>query len=266
MAFQRHIPLEGATNFRDFGGYETPQGAVRTGRLFRSDRLSELTPADYERIQPLGIGLVVDLRRSSELRSHPTRWPLEPLPELWHAPVFEDGQVANALHQLVADNPAARDDPAVTIAHMERTYRRMITEPFAQRQLGQIIERLGRERDPTTIIHCSGGKDRTGVVVALIQSLLGVTEPDIIDDFMLTQAHYNGEGLMRERADQILETSNVEMSREALLPVFTVRASYIRAALDEVAVQNGTPERYLVETAGVSAGAIDALREGLLED
>ena len=147
---------------------------------------------------------------------------------------------------------------------MEAIYRRLIREALPRQQFKQIIERLADTNGPTMIVHCSGGKDRTGIVVALIQSLLGVAEADIIDDFMLSERYYDGSALMLERASQVLDTDDADFDTNALLPVFTVRRSYIEAALDEIISAHQSVERYLDDAVGVAPDAIDRLRAQLI--
>src|SRR5690242_19564337 len=106
---QRHVPVDGASNFRDFGGYATAEGRqVQWGRLYRSDRLSELTAADHARLAPLGIRHVYDLRRASELEAAPTHWPGPDAPTLLHRPLFVD-EAGPSTFQRVADDAQARD-------------------------------------------------------------------------------------------------------------------------------------------------------------
>ena len=259
----QHIPLEGATNFRDFGGYRTARGQVARARLYRSDRLSELSEADYRRLEPLGIELVVDLRRPSELRSHPTRWSGPSAPELWHTPLIDDDRSPSHLKAIV-DDPESRQSREPAVRHMERIYRRLISEPLPRQQFKQIIERLADSEGPTMVVHCSGGKDRTGIVVALIQSLLGVEKADIISDFMLSERYYDGRALMKERASQVLDTSDLEVGTDALLPVFTVQQSYIEAAFDEITSAHETVEAYLQDAVGVAPEALERLRAHLV--
>jgi hypothetical protein len=91
MQTERHIPLQGATNFRDFGGYAGLDGRrVKWRRLFRSDRLSELTAQDYANLDAHGIRAVFDLRRISEAAGAPTNWLSERPPALIASPLFPD--------------------------------------------------------------------------------------------------------------------------------------------------------------------------------
>lgn len=259
----RHIPLDGATNFRDFGGYATPRGTVVQGRLYRSDRLSELSRTDYQRLEALQIELVIDLRRPSELETHPTRWPGASRPELWNTPLIDDAPSPSNLKAIVQD-PEARHSPEPAVRHMVAIYRGLINDPLPRYQFKQIIERLAGDGGPAIVVHCSGGKDRTGVVVALVQSLLGISESDVIKDFMLSQRYYDGRALMHERASQVLDTADVKASGQALLPVFTVQRNYIEAAFEEIRIHHGNVEQYLLNAVGVSAEVLASLRAHLL--
>ena len=257
-----HIPLDGATNFRDFGGYATPNGTIAPGKLFRSDRLSELTPNDYRKLAELGIELVVDLRRPSELESHPTQWPGAKAPELWHAPLIEDG-TPGSLQALMEETESQRS-PERAVQQMVVIYRQLVNDALPRRQYKQIIERLAHTDSPRTIVHCSGGKDRTGVVVALIQSALGVAKQDVIDDFMMSAHYYDGAALMHERASQVLDTSSADYDPEYLLPIFTVYTDYIEATFEEIEGQFGDTTAYLQEAVGVSPRTLTELRAKLL--
>lgn len=257
-----HIPLDGATNFRDFGGYPTPAGHVVVGKLYRSDRLSELTGSDFQRLSALGIELVVDLRRPSELATHPTRWPGQPAPELWHAPLIEDGTPGTL--QAMMEVPIEDRSSEHAIDQMVVIYRQLINDPLPRRQYKQIIERLADATNPGAIVHCSGGKDRTGVVVALIQRALGVSRSHVVQDFMLSARYYDGTALMHERASQVLETNGVDLDPAHLLPIFTVHTEYIDAVFEEIDQRYGGTEAYLGDAVGVSAQTLSHLQANLL--
>src|ERR1051325_5189508 len=86
--------LEGASNFRDIGGYQTADGRhVRKGLVYRSNQLSSLTARDYEKLNALGIKLVCDFRTDGERRRQPTQWQGGPAPEMMRAQIMKDADV-----------------------------------------------------------------------------------------------------------------------------------------------------------------------------
>jgi len=265
MPIDRHIPLQGASNFRDFGGYPTADGrAVKWRRLFRSDRLSELTPADYAALDAHGVRLVYDLRRDSEAAAAPTAWPGEGAPELIRAPLFNDEAGPNTFLRISAD-ATARHDANLTRAIMGAMYVRMLTDAPPLAAFGRIFARLAAPEAFPAVFHCAGGKDRTGVTCALILSALGVGRDHIAEDFMLTQKYYDSAGHLEKRVGQIVAQADIGFwSEEALLPIFDVQRAYIETALDLVDAAGGA-ETFLAEKAGVAPEALQRLRAELLE-
>lgn len=263
MQPDRHIPLQGASNFRDFGGYPTADGrTVKWRRLFRSDRLSELTPADYETLSTHGVRVVYDLRRDSETAAAPTAWPGAHAPEIIRSPLFNDESGPNTF-QRVAANEAARHDADLSRAIMRGMYVRMVTEPTALVAIGRIFTRLAHPGAVPALLHCSGGKDRTGVTCALILSALGVSREDVIEDFMLTARYYDSAANLGQRVSQVVAEAGVGFWNEAaLLPIFGVERGYIDTALDHVEAAGGVAA-LLTGKAGVAAQDLERLR-GLL--
>jgi protein-tyrosine phosphatase len=265
MPHDRHIPLAGASNFRDFGGYPTTDGrSVKWGLLFRSDRLSELTAADFERLADLGIRQVHDLRRASEVALAPTRWPGSDAPALIASPLFEDEAGPSTFHRVAADE-AARHDPAASRAIMAETYVRMITEPGPLAAFRRMFSALAEPGAFPVLIHCSGGKDRTGVTCALLQSVLGVSRRDVTHDFMLTQQYYSAAANLRQRVSQIVSGAELGFwSEAALAPIFGVEQLYIDTVLDRIAAGGGV-EAFLIERVGLEPRVLARLREALLD-
>ena len=260
-----HVPLQGASNFRDFGGYKGSLGTLQSGRLFRSDRLSALNASDGATLEELGINLVIDLRRGSEVQEHPTRWPVTPAPELWHVPVFEDGADHNTLQQLVSV-PEARRDPTVSARIMVQIYRSMILDPGPRAQFRRIFERLAADGAPTLLAHCSGGKDRTGVFAALVQGVLGVHRDDIVADYLLTDRYYDGLANIEARTSQIFEHEDFEFSIDAMVPIFSARQEYLEAALSEVEQHYGDIEGFVTQGLEISPDMLQKLRAALIVD
>jgi len=263
MQTERHFPLTGASNFRDFGGYSGRDGrTVKWRRLFRSDRLSDLTDDDRARLAPLGVRHVWDLRRDSEAAAAPTTWPGG---RVIRSPVFEDESGGPSTFQRIAGDEAARHDAALSRAIMGEMYRRMVTEPGPLAVFRRVFEHLAQDDAYPVLFHCAGGKDRTGVTCALILGVLGVSREDVTADFMLTKRYYDSDEARKLRVAQIVAEAGLGFwSEEALAPVFGVEQAYIDTALDIVEAAGGT-ERFLVERVGVGPAALERARGALLE-
>jgi protein-tyrosine phosphatase len=266
MPPDRHVPLEGASNFRDFGGYGTADGRwVRWGRLFRSDRLSELTEADFERLARLGIRHVYDLRRASEVDLAPTRWHRYGAPRLVPNPIFEDESGGASTFQRIAADEGARHDAEQSRAIMRNMYERMVTEAGPLAAFGALFASLAEPDHFPALFHCAGGKDRTGVVCALILLTLGVSREDVVADFMLTQRYYDSDARRAAHIAGVIASFEPGFfSDEALGPVFSVEPGYLETALEAVEADGGA-EMFLAGRCGVDGSTFERLRETLLE-
>ncbi len=165
---ERRILVDGCHNFRDLGGYPTADGgALRWRQLFRADGLHSLTPRGIAMLrEELSLGDIVDLRSSHELELD-GRGPLadEPI-RFHHLPLF-DGATGDQRERPVG-------------ANLADLYFGMIE--FAREPLARVITTLARTDSPA-VFHCAAGKDRTGVVSALLLSLLGVRDEIIVADY-----------------------------------------------------------------------------------
>lgn len=263
----RHIPLEGASNFRDFGGYPTVDGRrVRLGKLYRSDRLAGLTAADYAALAGREIRLVCDLRRQREIDMSPTAWPGPAAPEFLHVSLLTDEAGPDVMARVLADSDI-RSNPMRSRQEMVKLYDRLARLKPAIEGYRRIFDRLAQADGYPFLVHCSAGKDRTGVVCALIQATLGVSDDDILEDFMLTRVHYDGAKNIEARVPQIMAGVDLEgWTVEALAPVFTVEAEYLRGFLDVADAEYGGAVGFLTEAVGVPQTTLDAIRDHLLED
>jgi protein-tyrosine phosphatase len=169
----RRIPLSGPVNFRDLGGYETADGQqVRWRRLFRSDSLGPVTAEDARLLtEELGLLAVVDLRTTREVDREGRGGLADVALHYHHVPLLEDVEA-------LPDRPFDRS--------LHEAYAYMLA-----RCAGRISEALqviaSEVAEHPTVFHCVAGKDRTGVVAALVLAFLGVSDEDIVADYALTQ-------------------------------------------------------------------------------
>lgn len=170
---RRHYPFAGCFNFREIGGYPTADGRrVRWGSYFRAGRQDRMTRADRQRLAELGIKSQLDLRGTEEIREQG----LGPLAETGanyhHIPVIPEGGGA-FLSNLVGDGNISGNRYLAYLEFGAETWRRL----------------FGVFADPNrlpVLVHCTAGKDRTGVATAFLLGVLGV-EADLIEaDYRLT--------------------------------------------------------------------------------
>jgi len=241
----REWSLEGATNFRDLGGLVNRHGqAVRQHRVFRSDALARLTPADLDRLAGVSIRTLIDLRSPAEIaRTGPS-----PLADrgttVVHAPVTD----VDASPEALGDKPLA-EMYAAFLMHGERSYR-------------TVFGTLAVADDLPAVIHCAAGKDRTGVAVALLLRLLEVDDALIVDDYAITDRN-----MRRMIAGWVASNPELVSQAEGLkIPEQLIRAQAetMRTFLVTLDATYGSAEGYL-RAAGVGRDEIAAIRNGLLD-
>jgi protein-tyrosine phosphatase len=241
---QRHVELEGCHNFRDLGGYPTRAGRrLRWRLLFRSDGLHHLTPRDVVRIEAeLGIGHVVDLRSSGEIAIDGRGRLADTEVRIHHLPLFDGAGTASA-------------DLGARISLSDRYF--LMTE-HAKRPIARVLETLA-EADAPAVYHCAAGKDRTGVVSAVLLGLLGVADELIVADYAATQ----------QNLDAIIARLMASEGYQSMLenlPPDTLHAEpeTMIALLARVRSKYGSMRGYVREI-GVPDAAVERLEGRLLE-
>ncbi|MGC2486628.1 MAG: tyrosine-protein phosphatase [Acidimicrobiales bacterium] len=169
---QRLVPFEGVHNFRDLGGYETDDGRLtRWGQLYRSDAMHDLTTSDLEVFRALGIAAIVDLRSPAEVQ-RTGRGIIE-------------GEPHRFVSAPVLSNYATNESRGV----VDETY---LTRRYLQYlDLGagafvSVFDEMANEANYPLVFNCFLGKDRTGVVAALVLSCLGVRRARVIEDYAIS--------------------------------------------------------------------------------
>lgn len=252
----RHVPLIGARNFRDFGGYRTEDGRrVRWGRLYRSGHLGAMTAADQAQVAALGIGLICDFRRDSERDTDPNRLGLEHRPQIENLPIAP-GNTANVFTQVGTDGGAATVDAVAQYMIDINRDLALLQRPAYRRMFEALLE-----RDAPLLVHCAVGKDRTGFAAALILGALGVSEATILEDYLLTSRYLPAQ----EEVTRLLEKYPSPLNATLFLPLLEARAVYLQAALDAVRSRYGDLQVYLHEYLGIEPAAIEQLRGRLLQ-
>lgn len=248
----RHVPFEACFNFRDLGGYRTADGRqIGARQIYRSDTLHRLTDADADTFRSLGIRTVVDLRSRTEVDDH-GRIEIADADFVWHnVPMSAELKLA----------PRGPDQPPPDFANLSpgESYL-LMTERYAE-SLGTVFSILtGRDALPA-VFHCTSGKDRTGIVAALLLELLGVPDHTIISDYVLTEEANERSMLWIEahEPDFAAYLNEIPYERRAPSP------EKIAGFLERFRAQFGSAEEFLANI-GVAPARLDDLRERLLAD
>ena len=171
---RRVIDIDGAFNFRDIGGGVTVDGQpLATGRMYRSASLDELTDRGLETVERLGIRTVIDLRSQGEIDRN-GRFPYERVPVRWV-------HVASPMGP-----PTDRDDPRARafLDHpdpMSLLFKMMVS--YGNGLFVDALKVMAEADSGPLVFHCTSGKDRTGLLAALLQLIVGVELEEVLADF-----------------------------------------------------------------------------------
>ncbi len=243
----RALAFDGCVNFRDLGGYATRDGR-RTGwsRLFRADGLHKLTETDHARLIELGVATVIDLRTVDEAEQR-GRFPVDLVPVR-----YVDLPLTDVL-------PATEDLPEWREAsYVASRYADMVAHGGPA--LSGAFEVLGSACSLPAVFHCSAGKDRTGVLSALILAFLGVPDETIVEDYALSAAAM-GDLLERLKAEYPDSVEEVERYAPAILQV---QPETMEQFLASMLAEHGSYDA-LAASLGVTT-SVSRLRDQVLED
>lgn len=249
----RFIPLEGAVNFRDIGGYLTNSGKrVLPGKVFRSDELGDLSDADLTKLEKIGLRWIFDLRNKREVAKKMDRVPAGSPFKYVHTPIYEKEPKHHYLPAILFRRHKLGDILAERYFYM--------IEKRAE-AFGNILAHFADSKNFPIVYHCTAGKDRTGIITALILALLGVPEDTIIADYSLSNLgfdHYFAEFVEDQRH------AAMGVKDEEFQGFFVVKPDWIKNILDHLHVNYGSVEQYLIEKANMDRLTIERIRMNLL--
>lgn len=255
----RKLPMDGAHNFRDLGGYQTKDGRrLQWGRLYRSDKLSDLTPADEQYLEKLGLRQIVDFRSVAEREEAPNRIAPDSSIAIVNRPIT----VEAAAVDMIKDKIGASDTtPEEMGAFLVAANRQMVEEftPVYREWMHSLLD----ERNYPMVFHCTAGKDRTGLAAALVLYALDVPMDTIMDDYLATN-HYTQDYI--DKMVTIVEASTLfRANTEAVRALFAVDKAYLGEAFAAMDEHYGGIDNYLEAGLGIGAPERARLRELLLQ-
>jgi protein-tyrosine phosphatase len=251
----RRVPLEGAYNFRETGGYPTLDHQwIRSGLVFRTDHLNELSDPDIDTLETIGIRSVYDFRLNNEVERQPSRLPSAIKPVQLG---FADLGIDEAMIDVVRDMLSGKA-PLPDASFWDENYLSLLD--LGRPMFVELFKALADPANLPAVFHCTGGKDRTGLANAMLLSLLGVDQAIVIDDFLLTNLYRTPFRIASLAAG--LRAAGVDV--EAAIPIIGVCRSALVTAFAHLESRYGGVEPYLVD-GGLTAGHLSQLRANLIE-
>ncbi|MFD1441639.1 tyrosine-protein phosphatase [Lacticaseibacillus hegangensis] len=224
MTNNHFIELPHSINLRTLAGYQTKDGRfIKPNKILRSGALDQLTVEDSQRLaDDYGVGLVIDLRTDEEARRHPDCLP--PDARYYQLPVMPFSDHAS-FSQRLKRHFTKSEDPVV---HM---YKKMLTDSHAKSAYQDMFTLLlnHTDDDQSVLIHCTAGKDRTGVAAMLVEAALGVPEETIQADYLLSNVSLECSKIQlavtrSNQSDQVETMGSLPVNRANLQAVFRLIA------------------------------------------
>jgi protein-tyrosine phosphatase len=245
---ERDLVWDGILNVRDLGGHPTEDGReTQFGRIVRADNIRRLSDEGWRSLVDYGIRTVVDLRTDEELDADP---PAELPVDVLHVPFMDDDPLMfnRAEQASVAASDVAVATRDVYLIFIEGSHEKIV----------KVIEAIVEAPEGGVVVHCAGGKDRTGLTVAFLLRIAGVGLEEIGADYALSEER------LRPRHDAWLAATNDERELERLKRVMQSPAAAIVGVLEELERRYGSVEGFL-EAGGAPSDIGERVRARLLD-
>ena len=244
---ERHYPFEGCFNFRDIGGYLNQDGKrIKKGLYFRAGRQDRMSNQDLSKLSNLKISTQIDLRSPDEVLEQ-GKGPLEAMGANYiNIAVIPEGG-SDKLSRLVGDTKISGKR---YLGYLE----------FGPTTWLRLFGILANEDNLPVVLHCTAGKDRTGVSTAFLLSILGVSREVIEADYLLTN-------LDTERQADFIESTvgyPEGYDRKTMISVAGVPKDAMKVFLDGLESKWGSAIEYL-EKIGVTQEQMETIRTNFLE-
>ncbi|MGR8948042.1 MAG: tyrosine-protein phosphatase, partial [Gammaproteobacteria bacterium] len=176
---RRWLELEGAQNCRDLGGIPVSEGRTKYNRIYRGDALHELSNSDQARLEALQLSAIIDFRSDFERRAAPNK-----LSDVLLSKVRAESfipQKTHALFDKVNNGELSGPEARQSMCEQYRILTLEHTDIY-----GRVIDNIIALNDASVLFHCTSGKDRTGIMAAILLAAVGASEDEIVADYLLT--------------------------------------------------------------------------------
>lgn len=255
----RIIPLDSVRNFRDFGGYTTQSGqTIKYDYLFRAAHFSDLNDTDQAALSNMEIGLLVDLRHGPERQRQPNKTGIA------SKSVYELDESAAVKNETYAPHEMFLKEKLETAEdarnYMISSYTARPHDPVFIDIFSKTLSFMAKDADPF-VIHCAAGKDRTGTLAAIIHKALGVSDEDVMSDYLLTMQAVDIESFLEPAAKIMSNRFGRPVSPDALRPMFGVEPDFLKASLDAI----GEFDDYISQILNISDNDCAAIKHNYLK-
>ncbi|WP_448388377.1 tyrosine-protein phosphatase [Microbacterium aurum] len=264
MSLESPIAVPGVRNLRDIGGLRAADGRITaTRRLYRAELLTDRsanesnavwTDAADDAVTTLGLATVIDLRSQPELDVSPSRWVREGTTHV-HVPI-DDGAPGSESDLMAAVVSGAK--ASFTVEDLGNYYLAMLHG--RANELGRGIRTIA-ESDGPVLVHCSAGKDRTGVLVAVALEIVGVDRETVLDDYVETGIR---------TPDRVSLYADMLESRgltaDQVRPMFETPRTALSHALESAVASDGSIAEFFINRAALTAEDVERLRAALLTE
>lgn len=262
----KRLPLKKLFNTRDLGGFKAAGGKkIKHGKLIRSGKLSKIPPETVEALKKIGVTTVIDLRIFTEMEQAPD--------VLWegvryvHYPLLctaTPGITRDKSMRITMAKEARRikDEFGTAENYMSAMYRSILMSEEPKRQLKPVLREI-IDNQGCVLWHCSGGKDRAGIIAMLVESLLGVSEEDILTDFMAS-AHFQKKRFFWNKLAIFTVPATLRFKR-ILMIMMAAKPRFLMEPINEIKQKYGSVINYCKAELGVTDEDIEILRAKYLE-
>ena len=263
LTYAQTPALTGAANFRDIGGYPTQGGhKIKQGVLYRSGELSGLTPSDGQTLANLHLQYEIDLRTDSERAANPSQWG-DSAPRLISISVGQPA-AASPMTKSQLDRMSQLKTAADAKLLMQQATARIAVDGAAE--IGQVLQRLAAN-DLPALLHCTAGKDRTGVTVAILMTILGASRDDVYREYLRSnesvQAQIDRQQARAQSGHDSIGLGKVDPS--ALRVLMGTAPENLDASFAAIDAKYGSFAAYITDGLHLTPAQIQSLRNNLLE-
>lgn len=262
----KRLPLKKLFNTRDLGGFTADDGKkIKKGKLIRSGKLDKIPSETVEALKKIGVTCVVDLRIFTEIEQSPdtlwegVRYVHQPLLCTATTGITRDKSMRIT---MVKEARRIKSEFGTADNYMAAMYRSILMSEEPKRHLTNVLREI-IENDGCILWHCSGGKDRAGIVAMLVESLLGVSEEDILADFMAS-AHFQRKKFFWNKFAIYTIPATLRFKR-ILLVMMETKPRFLMDAVNEIKEKYGSVVNYCKAELGVTDQDIENMKAKYLE-